>query len=98
MPAAVPASLQSPILLPLPCCAASAPPTSGGKRLGWHPPRGLLTRLRGGEQPLRPPAVPPPPSPGWDSRALAAAGPGSTLTSSGPAALEPIVGAVGGIW
>jgi hypothetical protein len=72
-----------------------------GGRGSRHRP-GVLTRLRGCEQPLRTPAVPPArlpaPSPGWDSRAPAVAGPGSTPMSSGPAALEAIVGTVGGFW
>jgi len=80
------------------CRCCPLPVVRRGSRPGWHPRPGLLTCLCGGEQPVRPPAVPPAPPPGWDSRALAAVGPESTLASSGPAALQPIVGTVGGIW
>ena len=72
-----------------------------GGRGSRHRP-GVLTRLRGCEQPVRTPAVPSARVPalptGWDSRAPAVAGPGSTPMSSGPAALEAIVGTAGGFW
>ncbi len=85
-----------------PCRRCPLPMDGHGSRLGQHRRPGLITRLRGREQPLRTPAVPPvrlpAPSPGWDSRTPAVAGLGSTPVSSGPATLPPIVGTAGGIW
>ncbi len=98
------AVIAGPMLEPAgsPCRRCPLPMDGHGSRLGQNRRPGFLTPLRGCEQPLRTPVVPPARVAalltGWGIRVPAAAGPGSTLMSSGLAALHPIVGAAGGVW
>jgi len=82
-------------MVPMTRCASSAPRVGDGSDCAERDSQAVV-------HPLRTPAVPLPRLParphGRDGRAPAAAGPESTPTSSGPAALHAIAGAAGGFW